>query len=147
VVFSPACKRTSLVSILALVTIPFRLVPFPRYLQTDINRSEQKTRNWKIATNDSKMTVLLCVKTDRCIQNSVQAISLETSKLGLYSIVSWGDLSYADDLEISYEPVWLDLGMLNAFLTSRSCVITQKVYRFLTSSSVLWWILRAPVLH
>jgi hypothetical protein len=77
-----------LVTILALVTIPFRVAPFPRYLQTDINWLEQKTRNWKIATNDSKMTVLLCVKMDRCIQNSVQAISLETSKLGLYSIVS-----------------------------------------------------------
>jgi len=79
------------------------------------------------------MTVLLCVEMDRCIQRSVQAISLETNKLGLYSIVSWGDLSYRDDLEISYQPVWLDLGMLNAFLTSRIYIITEKVYHFLTS--------------
>jgi hypothetical protein len=75
-------------SILALVTIPFRLVPFLRYLQTDIIRLEQKTRNWKTATNDSKITVLLCVKMGKCIQSSVQAIYLETNKLGLYSIVS-----------------------------------------------------------
>ena len=76
------------------------------------------------------MTVLLCVKVDRCIQSSVHAISSETNKQGLYNIVSWGDLSYTDDLAISYQPVWLDLDVLNAIITSRSCIIKKKCTNF-----------------
>jgi hypothetical protein len=63
--------------------MPFKLVPFLKYLQTYINRPEQRPRDWKIATKDSKMPVLLFVKMDRCIQSSVQAVPLQTNKQGL----------------------------------------------------------------
>jgi hypothetical protein len=128
----PACKRTAMISVLAVVNHALQTGVLPQ-VSADIH--QQATARWP---------VLLCVKMDRWIQSSVQAISLETKKLDLYSTVSWGEVSYTDDLAISYQPVWLVLGMLNASLNS--CITTQKVYHFLSSSSVLWCILRALVL-